>query len=115
MNEAKHQLQRLQVFVFDFSLNIIVGTGGRLKYRENAVASAGIVNEIKPHLIFIAMLHLEEECTLSDKLEQGLFAENTLREIIEEEIFFLKHLQLETPGFFSLHLSNSIRLDGQLP
>ncbi|SHO43979.1 radical SAM protein [Desulfopila aestuarii] len=115
IDEAKHQLQRLQAAGFDFSLNIIIGAGGRQKYRENAIASAEIINEIQPHLIFIATLHLEEDCVLAAKLEQGLFAENTLRENLEEEILFLKHLQLKNTRFFGLHPSNTIRLDGQLP
>lgn len=115
MDEAKRQLQRLKAAGFEFSTNIIIGAGGSHNYRENAIESAKILNEIKPHLIFVATLHLEEDCTLASQLEQGLFKENTLRENIEEEILFLRHLQLENTRFFGLHPSNAIRLDGQLP
>ena len=115
IDEAKRQLSRLKAASFDFSLNIIIGAGGSQKYRENAIESAKVLNEIKPHLIFVATLHLEEDCVLARLLNQGLFEENTLRENIEEEILFLQHLHLENTRFFGLHPSNTIRLDGQLP
>lgn len=115
MDGARMQIRRLKAAGFDYSINIIIGAGGSQRYRENGLASAKIVNAFQPHRIFIATLHLEEDCTLTRQLEEGLFQENTLRENIEEEILFLKHLQLENSNFFGLHPSNAIRLEGQLP
>ncbi len=115
IDEAKRQLVRLKAAGFDFSLNIIIGAGGSQKYRENAIESAKILNEIKPHLLFVATLHLEEDSALARQLAHGLFQENTLRENIQEELLFLQHLHLENTRFFGLHPSNTIRLDGQLP
>ena len=115
IEQAKVQLQRLISAGFDFSLNIIIGAAGSASWKDNGLASAAIVNEIKPHLIFVAALHLEDECELARRLKKGAFIENTLRENIEEEILFLDNLKLENTRFFAVHPSNAIPVDGYLP
>lgn len=115
IEQAKIQIQRLTAAGFDFSLNIIIGAAGSTLWKANALASAKIVNVLKPHLIFVAALHLEEDCDLATRLQQGLFIENTLRENIEEEIVFLENLELDRTRFFAVHPSNAIPVDGFLP
>jgi len=115
IEQAKVQIQRLAAAGFDFSLNIIIGAAGSARWEANALASAKIVNELQPHLIFVAALHLEEDCELATRLQQGLFIENTLRENIEEEIMFLENLELDRTRFFAVHPSNAIPVDGYLP
>jgi radical SAM superfamily enzyme len=115
IEQAREQLQRLQAADFDFSLNIIIGGAGSGLWRENAIASAKLVNEIQPRLVFVAALHLEEDCALARKRQQGKFIENTLGENIDEEILFLENLQLNSTRFFGVHPSNAIPVDGYLP
>jgi coproporphyrinogen III oxidase-like Fe-S oxidoreductase len=115
IEQARVQLERLRSAGFDFSLNIIIGAAGSGMWEENALASAKIVNEIQPHLVFVAAMHLEEDCELAAKLQQGSFIENTLRENIEEEILFLENLELNRTRFFAVHPSNAIPVDGYLP
>ncbi|WP_319548964.1 radical SAM protein [Desulfogranum marinum] len=115
IQQAKVQCKRLATAGFDFSLNIIIGAAGNTMWEENALASAKIINEIQPHLIFVAALHLEEDCELATRLQQGSFIENTLRENIEEEILLLQNLELDRTRFFAVHPSNAIPVDGYLP
>lgn len=115
IEQAQVQIQRLTAAGFDFSLNIIVGAAGSTLWEANALASAKIVNMLQPHLIFVAALHLEEDCELATRFRQGLFIENTLRENIEEEIMFLENLELDQTRFFAVHPSNAIPVDGYLP
>jgi len=115
IEQATLQIQRLASAGFDFSLNIITGAAGSNLWEANALASAKIVNVLQPHLIFVAALHLEEDCELAVRLQQGSFIENTLRENIQEEIMFLENLELNRTRFFAVHPSNAIPVDGYLP
>lgn len=115
IEQARTQLARLKTAGFDFCLNIIIGGGGSRLWRENALASAEIVNEIQPGIVFVAGLHLEEECALAGQLRRREFLENTLGENIDEEMLFLTNLQLENTRFFGLHPSNAIPVEGYLP
>ena len=115
LDEARHQLGRLNRAGIEFSLNIILGAAGGKRYRENALASAQVVNETNPSLIFIATLHLEHTCSLRRDLINGIFKEDTLRQTIEEERLFLENLDLSNTRFFGLHPSNAIGLNGILP
>lgn len=115
LDEARRQLDRLNQAGIGFSINIIVGAASGKRHRENAIASAKVVTDAKPGLVFIATLHLENPCPLRKDLIRGVFKENTLREAIEEELLFLRHLDLEETRFFGMHPSNAIRLNGRLP
>lgn len=114
LGDAEYQLERLNRAGIPFSVNIIIGGAGQSKYRENAIASARVVNKVRPSLIFIAALHLEHDCPLRDDLIQGRFQENTLGDTIKEELLFLEHLELENTWFFGLHPSNAVPVTGRL-
>lgn len=114
LNEAEYQLERLNRAGIFFSVNIIIGGAGHSRYRENAIASARVLNNVHPTLIFIAALHLEHDCSLRRDLLKGRFRENTLGETLEEELLFLKHLKLQGTWFFGLHPSNAIPVTGRL-
>lgn len=114
LEEARFQLTRLKQAGISFSVNIIIGAAGGERHRQNALASAKMVNEVEPDLIFVATLHLENESPLRNDLLKGVFKENTLRETIEEERLFLENLKLEGTQFFGRHPSNAIPLDGTL-
>lgn len=115
LEEAKVQLQRLNKAGIAFSVNIIIGAAGGERYCENAIASAQVVNEVKPSLIFIATLHLEHESPLRTDLMNGVFNEDTLGQTIAEERILLEHLELDGTRFFAAHPSNAIPLNGSLP
>lgn len=113
--EALYQTQRLSEAGFTYSINIILGAGGRELSRHHALASAEAVNRMQPRLVFVATLHLDEDCPLHEQCLQGRFVENSLAEMIEEEVFFLDKLQLVNCRFYGLHPSNAIPVDGWLP
>ena len=115
LDEALYQTQRLRDAGFAYSMNIILGAGGRELSRHHALASAEAVNRMQPHLVFVATLHLEEDCPLQVQGLQGRFVENSVGEMIEEEVLFLDKLQLVHSRFYGLHPSNTIPVDGWLP
>jgi radical SAM superfamily enzyme YgiQ (UPF0313 family) len=115
LEEARTQLKRLGDAGIDFSANIIIGAGGMEKSMEHAAASAALLNEVKPYLIFLATLHVDEGSPLYEEKKAGGFVENTLGQNIAEEIEFLKKLKLDGTAFFGLHTSNVIPVSGTLP
>lgn len=115
LEEARTQLKRLNAAGIDFSANIILGAAGAEKWRENAAASAQLLNEVKPYLIFLATLHVDAGSPLYEEQKAGAFVENTLGQNIEEELEFLKRLELDGTAFFGLHTSNVIPVAGTLP
>lgn len=115
LEEARTQLKRLKAAGIDFSANIIIGSAGMEKSMENAIASAELLNEVDPYLIFIATMHIDLGSKLYEELNTGKFIENTMGQNIKEEIEFLKHLNLKNTTFFGLHTSNVIPVLGTLP
>ena len=112
--EAEQELSRLSAAGMDFSLNIILGAGGRRLSREHARASSELVNRTRPGLVFVASLHIDAGCELDEDLEQGRFVEPTLRELLEEERDFLQGLDAGDTIFFGLHPSNAVPVYGVL-
>jgi len=115
LEEARTQLKRLNAAGMDFSANIILGAAGAEKWRENASASAQLLNEVRPYLIFLATLHVDAGSPLYKELKAGAFVENTLGQNIQEELELLRRLDLDGTAFFGLHTSNVIPVAGTLP
>lgn len=115
LEEARTQLLRLKKAGMDFSVNIILGAAGDGRGIENAAASAKLVNEVQPYLIFLATMHVDPGSVLYEEMKSGKFTESTLGENLREEIAFLKDLELSDTVFFGLHTSNVIPVEGWLP
>ncbi|MGL5545282.1 MAG: radical SAM protein [Cetobacterium sp.] len=114
IDEAKKQLARLNSAGIDFSINIIIGAAGAIKSKENALANANFLNEVKPNLIFIATLHVDPGSKIEEEMLNGNFIENNVGENIKEELLMLQNLNLEKTFFFGLHTSNVIPVYGFL-
>lgn len=112
VEEAKTQLSRLTKASIDYSVNIIIGAGGRTKSLTHVIDSSALLNELSPSLIFVATLHIDQGSPLESKLLKGDFKENTVGENLSEEIEFLKRLNLENTYFFGYHTSNIIPVGG---
>lgn len=115
LEEARTQLKRLNNAGIDFSVNIILGAAGSGKYKENAIATSKLLNEVNPYLIFIATMHVDPGSVLLDEMKAGTFVENTLGDNLLEELELLKRLDLQKTTFYGLHTSNVIPLVGTLP
>jgi radical SAM superfamily enzyme YgiQ (UPF0313 family) len=115
LEEARTQLKRLKSAGMDFSANIILGAAGSGRWKEKAAADAALLNEVKPSLIFLATLHVDEGSPLHDELRAGTFVENTLGENLNEELELLRQLELDGIVFYGLHTSNVVPVSGRLP
>ena len=113
--EANDELLRLKAAGFDYCLNIIFGAAGAALRRENAEATAELLNAAKPFLIFTGTVHADPGCPLYEDMKSGAFAEPTFGEYLEEEELLLNDLSLEDTYFFGLHPSNVLPMRGILP
>ena len=113
--EAKYELLRLRSAGFDYCLNIIFGAAGAELRRENAEATAELLNAAKPFLIFTGTVHADPGCPLYEDMQSGAFTEPTFGEYLEEEALLLDRLTLENTYFFGVHPSNVLPMRGVLP
>jgi radical SAM superfamily enzyme YgiQ (UPF0313 family) len=112
--EAEYELHRLRNAGIDYSANLILGLAGAGLWRENAEATAELMNKTNPYLIFTGTVHTEPGCRLYDEIENGAFVENTIGGYLDEEECLLHHLTLDYSFFFGLHPSNLVRMQGYL-
>lgn len=113
--QAEEELLRLHSAGISFSANIIFGAGGRGSWRENAEATAALLNKTKPELIFTTTLFAYPDCPLFDDIHSGRFHQSTLGDLLDEEGHFLSLLDLERGEYIAMHPSNVKPMRGKLP
>ena len=99
----------------DYGLNIIFGAAGAGKWRENAEATAELLNATRPYLIFTGTVHADPGCPLYEMMQDGTFVESTFGEYLDEEELLVSRLELDDCRYFGLHPSNIVRVDARLP
>jgi radical SAM superfamily enzyme YgiQ (UPF0313 family) len=92
----------------DFEVNfyVISGAGGKKRWREHALNSAKVLNEIEPDFIRLRTLTIKQGTPLQEKLEKGEFFIATPLERLKEVQLFVKNLDLEGCFLASDHLTN---------
>ena len=113
--QAIYELNRLGAAGIDYGANIILGCAGAGRHHENAAATAALLNETKPYLIFTGTLHADPGCPLYEDMKNGSFVESTFGEYLDEEEELLELLDLKDCYLFGLHPSNIVRMHGNLP
>ena len=112
--EAVTELKRLRQAGIDFGANVILGIAGPGRQTENANATAALLNETRPYLIFTGTLHADPGCPLYDAMKAGEFTESTFGDYLDEEELLLEQLDLDGCQLFGLHPSNVVRMRGML-
>ena len=113
--QAKYELNRLKSAGIDYGANIILGCAGPERRHENAAATAALLNETKPYLIFTGTIHSDPGCPLYEDMQSGRFVESTFGEYLDEEEELLELLDLTECYLFGLHPSNIVTMHGNLP
>ena len=113
--QAKYELNRMKSAGIDFGANIILGCAGPERRHENASATAALLNETKPYLIFTGTIHSDPGCPLYEDMQSGRFVESTFGEYLDEEEELLELLDLTECYLFGLHPSNIVTMHGNLP
>ncbi len=94
---------------------VIPGMGGKKMWREHALETARVLNEINPDFIRVRTLTINNRMPLHNDVEGGKFIRQTGEEIVEEEKLLIEHLECQA-NFVSDHIINLLQeVEGKLP
>lgn len=96
------------------SVTLISGLGGRAAVERHALSCASLISAMKPEYCSFLTLRLYKGTPMYDDLVSGRFERITDREVLEEMIVFLEHVDSEGTVFRSNHASNYLPLAGTL-
>jgi len=95
---------------------VMPGLGGREMWREHAVETARVLNQIHPHFIRLRSLRIPSRVPLHARLKDGSFHMLTDDELAEEIRVFIEHLDGITSTVTSDHIMNLLEeVGGKLP
>jgi len=95
---------------------VILGLGGKGMWREHALETAKVLNQINPDFIRVRTLKVLKTMPLYRKIEEGEFILLTDDGIVEEERLLIQHLEGITSTFVSDHILNLLQeVEGRLP
>jgi len=95
---------------------VILGLGGKGMWREHALETAKVLNQINPDFIRVRTLKVLKTMPLYRKIEEDEFVSLTDDEIVEEERLLIQHLEGITSTFVSDHILNLLQeVEGRLP
>ncbi len=97
------------------SVTLISGIGGKNRWREHALESARVINEIDPHYLGLLTLIVEPGTEMEQQIEKGRFELLGPKEVMEETRLLIEKLTLTQCVFRSNHASNYFALVGTLP
>ncbi len=94
---------------------VILGMGGRKMWREHALETARVLNEINPDFIRVRTMTIRAGMPLYDDAVSGNFIRSTDEEIVAEERLLIENLECNS-SFFSDHIINLLQeVEGKLP
>jgi radical SAM superfamily enzyme YgiQ (UPF0313 family) len=99
---------------FEVSFYVISGAGGKERWREHAVNSAKVLNEIEPHFIRLRTLTIQNGTPLKEKQEKGIFIIAPPLERLREVELFVRKLALKDCYLASDHLTNYLWAGGTI-
>jgi len=94
---------------------VLLGLGGKGMWREHAIETARVLNEIDPDFIRIRTLSINSGIPLRAEVEDGNFIRTTDEEIMVEERLLIEHLECHS-NYVSDHIANLLQeVEGKLP
>ena len=100
----------------ELSEYVMPGLGGQGLWREHAIATAKVLNQINPHFIRLRSLRVPDRVPLSEKLKNGEFEMQTDDMLAEEVKLFIETLDGITSVVTSDHIMNLLEeVSGELP
>ncbi len=95
---------------------VILGLGGRKRWRVHAEDTARVINAVNPDFIRVRTLALPPYAPLTEEYRKGDFEAMQEEEIIQEEKMFIQSLKGITGTFFSDHFLNLLEeVQGAFP
>ncbi len=114
LEDSYEQLERLNKSGIRFYFGFMFGAAGKGKGIENAVATAKIINTVKPLGIVPTTLGAFGETELALDVEKGIFEPATEAEVLEEQKKLIELVEVET-FYMGIHSLNPVSFDAKLP
>lgn len=100
----------------ELSEYVMPGLGGQEMWKEHAIETARVLNEINPHFIRIRSLRVPDRVPLSRLVKEGKFTLQTDDMIAKELELFIENLEGITSTITSDHIMNLLEeVEGKLP
>jgi radical SAM superfamily enzyme YgiQ (UPF0313 family) len=94
---------------------VMLGAGGKKMWREHALETARVLNEINPAFIRFRTLTIQPRMPLYNDVAGGAFVRSTDEEIVEEEKLLVENLECSSQ-VVSDHMINLLQeVEGKLP
>jgi radical SAM superfamily enzyme YgiQ (UPF0313 family) len=95
---------------------VVLGLGGKGMWREHALDTAKVLNQIDSDFIRVRTLKVLKTMPLYQKIEKNEFMLLSDDEVVEEERLLISHLEGITSTFASDHILNLLEeVEGKLP
>lgn len=95
---------------------VVLGLGGKRWWREHAIETAKVLNQINPDFIRVRTLKVLKIMPLYEKIEKGDFELLSEDEIVREERLLIENLEGIESYFISDHILNLLEeVEGKLP
>jgi radical SAM superfamily enzyme YgiQ (UPF0313 family) len=95
---------------------VILGLGGRKWWKEHAIETARVLNQIDPNYIRLRTLTVRDGMPLNEKLLSGDFTLQSEEEIVKEERLFIENLNGISSYLVSDHILNLLEeVEGGFP
>ena len=108
--------KRLLAAGMEVSEYVMPGLGGQEMWREHAIETAKVLNQINPHFIRLRSLRVPDHVPLHSRLEDGSFTLQTDDMLAEEIGLFIQTLDGITSTVTSDHIMNLLEeVNGSLP
>ena len=108
--------RRIKAAGMQLSAYYMPGLGGRRLWRENALETADLMNQVDPHFIRLRTLAIPDHLVLAQDVARGRFEKANDIETAQEILLFLESLEGITSTVVSDHILNLFEdVGGKLP
>lgn len=114
VEDVRRQCDRLNRIGIRHMALLMLGAAGKGRGIENALASAALLNDIKPTSILINTMTAFEGTALAEDIQNGAFTPAGETEILTEEKFLIENPDLPDTYFWAAHSMDSVRIAGNL-
>lgn len=98
------------------SVTFISGMGGKALWKEHALQTASMINEMQPYYASVLTLMVDQAAPIYNEIQSGAFQLLSPAEVMDEMELMLENINVtKTCVFRSNHASNYLSLKGDLP
>lgn len=112
MIEAAQLIKKTSIYLLVTMLN---GIGGQEHWKEHALNSAKILNQMQPDFIGLSALLKDPAAPIYSQIQSGAIKMLTPTQVLQETKMILEHLKVEDCVFSTHHAINYLSIEGVLP